>query len=45
MKAQKKINYSEDVDILMIQLSDHKVDDAYETDRMIVHVEAISKPT
>ncbi len=44
MKVQKKISYSEDVDILMIQLSDKKVDDAYETDRMIVHVDKNNKP-
>lgn len=44
MKVQKKISYSEDVDILMIQLSDKKVDDAYETDRMIVHVDKNDEP-
>lgn len=44
MKAHKKISYSPDVDILMIQLSDKKVDDAYETDRMIVHVDENDEP-
>ncbi len=44
MKVQNKISYSPDVDILMIQLSDHKVDDAYETDRMIVHVDKNNEP-
>lgn len=44
MKVQKKISYSPDVDILMIQLSDKKVDDAYETDRMIVHVDKNDEP-
>ena len=43
MKAQSnnqaKIKYSEDVDILMIQLSDKKVDDSYDTDQMIVQVD------
>lgn len=38
MKVLKRINYSEDVDILTIQLSDKKVDDSYETDDMIVSV-------
>lgn len=44
MKVQKKISYSQDVDILMIQLSDKKVDDAYETNRMIVHVDKNNEP-
>lgn len=44
MKAPKRISYSDDVDILMIQLSDHKIDDAYETDRMIVHVDENKEP-
>ena len=44
MRVQKKISYSEDVDILMIQLSNKKVDDAYETDRMIVHVDKDNEP-
>lgn len=44
MKVPKRISYSEDVDILMIQLSNKKVDDAYETDRMIVHVDKNNEP-
>ncbi|MBI2593180.1 DUF2283 domain-containing protein [Candidatus Daviesbacteria bacterium] len=47
MKAQKtkpKITYSEDVDILMIQLSDKKVDDSYDTDQMIVQVDKKGEP-
>lgn len=43
MKAQK-ISYSEDVDILMIQLSDKKVDDSYDTDNMIVQVDKDGEP-
>lgn len=39
MKARKKISYSEDVDILMIQLSNKKIDDSYDTDNMIVQVD------
>lgn len=44
MKAPKRISYSEDVDILMIQLSDKKVDDSYETDDMIVSVTEDREP-
>lgn len=47
MKAQSKnikITYSEDVDILMIQLSNKKVDDAFDTDNMIVQVDEEGKP-
>lgn len=44
MKAPKKISYSEDVDILMIQLSNKKVDDAYDTDNMIVSVAEDGEP-
>lgn len=44
MKAQKRISYSEDVDILMIQLSDKKIDDAYDTDDMIVQVDKNGEP-
>ncbi len=44
MKAQKKISYSEDVDILMIQLSGKKIDDAYDTDNMIVQVDKNGEP-
>lgn len=44
MKVPKKISYSEDVDILMIQLSNKKVDDSYETDDMIVSVTEDGEP-
>ena len=44
MKARKRISYSEDVDILMIQLSDKKIDDAYDTDDMIVQVDKNGEP-
>lgn len=44
MKARKRISYSEDVDILMIQLSDKKIDDAYDTDYMIVQVDKDGEP-
>lgn len=44
MKAPKRISYSPDVDILMIQLSDKKVDDSYDTDDMIVQVDKTGKP-
>ena len=45
MKVQKpKITYSEDVDILMIVLSDKKVDDSYDTDQMIVQVDKDGLP-
>lgn len=46
MKAQNKakISYSPDVDILMIQLSDKKIDDSYDTDQMIVQVDKDGQP-
>ena len=44
MKAPKRISYSEDVDILMIQLSDKKIDDSYDTDNMIVQVDKNKEP-
>ncbi len=47
MKAQNskpKITYSEDVDILMIQLSNQKVDDSYDTDNMIIQVDKNGLP-
>lgn len=47
MKAQKnkfKITYSEDVDILMIVLSNKKIDDSYDTDQMIVQVDKEGEP-
>lgn len=46
MKAQNKprIIYSEDVDILMIVLSNKKIDDSYDTDQMIVQVDEKGEP-
>lgn len=44
MKAQKRISYSPDVDILMIQLSDKKVDDSYETENSVVSVDKNGEP-
>lgn len=44
MKAPKKISYSEDVDILMIQLSDKRIDDSYETENSIVSVDKNGEP-
>lgn len=44
MKAPKKISYSEDVDILMIQLSNKKIDDSYDVDDMIVQVDKNGEP-
>lgn len=39
-----KISYSEDVDILMIQLSHKKLDDAYDVGNMIVQVAEDGEP-
>lgn len=44
MKVPKRISYSPDVDILMIQLSNNKVDDSYDTDDMIVQVDKNGEP-
>lgn len=44
MKVQKRISYSEDVDILMIQLSDKKIDDSYETENSVVSVDKDGEP-
>lgn len=47
MKAQSdkfKVTYSEDVDILMIVLSNKKIDDSYDTDSMIVQVDKEGEP-
>lgn len=44
MKAQKKISYSKDVDILMIQLSNKKIDDSYETENSVVSVDKNGEP-
>lgn len=44
MKASKRISYSKDVDILMIQLSNKKVDDSYDVDDMIVQVDKDGEP-
>lgn len=39
MKVPKRISYSPDVDILMIKLSDKKVDDSYGTKNSVVSVD------
>lgn len=39
-----KISYSEDVDILMIQLSNKRLDDAYDVGNMIVQVAEDGEP-
>lgn len=39
-----KVQYSKEDDILMIELTAKKVDDAYETENMIVHVDAYKEP-
>lgn len=39
-----KISYSEDVDILMIQLSNKKIDDSYDVGDMIVQVDENGEP-
>ena len=44
MRVPKRISYSEDVDILMIQLSNKKIDDSYDTDDMIVQVDKDGEP-
>lgn len=44
MKAPKRVKYSEDVDILTIQLSDKKVDDSYDTEYGIVSVAEDGEP-
>ena len=44
MKVPKRISYSPDVDILMIQLSNKKVDDSYDVDDMIVQVDKDGEP-
>ena len=44
MKVQKKISYSPDVDILMIQLSNKKIDDSYETENSAVSVDKDGEP-
>jgi len=45
MKAPQKISYSEDVDILMIQLSNKKIDDSYELDNgTIISVDKDGEP-
>lgn len=44
MKVPKRISYSKDVDILMIQLSNKKVDDSYDVDDMIVQVDENGEP-
>lgn len=44
MKALKKVNYSPDVDILTIQLSNKKIDDSYETENSIMSVDKKGEP-
>lgn len=44
MKAPQRISYSQDVDILMIQLSDKKIDDSYETENSVVSVDKKGEP-
>lgn len=44
MKVQNKISYSKDVDVLMIQLSNKKIDDSYETDYGVVSVSEAGEP-
>lgn len=45
MKAPKMISYSDDVDILMIQLSHKKIDDSYELENgTIVSVDKDGEP-
>ncbi len=44
MKVLPKISYSEDVDILMIQLSNNKIDDSYDSGDMIVQVDEKGEP-
>lgn len=44
MKVPKRISYSPDVDILMIQLSNNKIDDSYDSDDMIVQVDKNGEP-
>lgn len=44
MKALKKISYSPDVDILMIHLSNKKIDDAYDANDMIIQVDKNGEP-
>ncbi len=39
-----KVNYNKSDDILMIELSHKKIDDAYETENMIVHVAQDKEP-
>ena len=39
-----KVNYNKNDDILMIELSHKKIDDAYETGNMIVHVAQDKEP-
>lgn len=39
-----KVNYNKNEDILMIQLVNKKIDDAYETENMIVHISKKGEP-
>lgn len=44
MKAPKRISYSPDVDILMIQFSNKQIDDSYDLDDAIVQVDKDGEP-
>jgi len=39
-----KVQYDKDQDIFMIELAQKKIDDAYETESMIVHVTKSREP-
>lgn len=39
-----KVRYNKDLDTLLIELTKKKVDDAFETDNMIVHVGMNKEP-
>lgn len=39
-----RVHYDKDEDILMIELARKKIDDAYETEQMIVHVTEDREP-
>lgn len=44
MKVPQRIKYSPDVDILMIQFSNNKIDDSYDLDDAIVQVDKDGEP-
>lgn len=39
-----KVHYNQDEDVLMIELNNKKIDDAYEVENMIVHVSESREP-